>query len=114
MIWDRLSIIRSFFGQGEVGTPQAVAQDGAAAEVAARWQKAFNRDPQLAEDLIRQSGLLNLQPIDMIEGYPQPASIDPQRLAYEAGRRDLALLILSQGHISHLELNQLMESLDVR
>ena len=50
----------------------------------------------------------------MIEGYPQPASIDPQRLAYEAGRRDLALLILSQGHISHLELNQLMESLDVR
>ena len=53
MIWDRLSIIRSFFGQGEAGTPQAIAQDGAAAEVAARWQKAFNRDPQLAEDLIR-------------------------------------------------------------
>jgi hypothetical protein len=50
----------------------------------------------------------------MADGYPQPARIDPQRLAYEAGRRDLALLILSQGHISHLELNQLMESLDVR
>ena len=114
MIWDRISIIRSFFGQGEHGTPQARAQNAAASEVATRWQKAFNRDPQLAEDLIRQSGLLALQPIDMVEGYPQPAPIDPQRLAYEAGRRDLALLLLSQGHIAHFELNQLMESLDVR
>jgi hypothetical protein len=39
MIWDRLSIIRSFFGHGEPGTRQAIAQDAAAAEVAARWRK---------------------------------------------------------------------------
>lgn len=104
MIWKRIPIIRSFFGMN----------DDPAADTAARWQKAFARDPGLADDLIRQSGLMALQPVEMVEGFPQPVPMDPYRLAYEAGRRDLALLLLAQGHISTYELNQLMESLDVR
>jgi hypothetical protein len=116
MIWQRLPIIRSFFGgpSPEVDPAGAAAADDAASLVAQRWRRAFARDPELAEDLIRQSGMMALQPIDMVDGYPQPTPIDPYRLAYDAGRRDLALLLLAQGNISHHELSQLMESLDVR
>lgn len=104
MIWERIPIIRSFFGHN----------DTAASEVSGRWQRAFNRDPELAEDLIRQSGMLVFQPVEMVEGFPQSAPLDPYRLAYEAGKRDLALLLLAQGHITAYELNQLMESINVR
>tara|TARA_R110000744_G_scaffold17204_1_gene46845 strand:+ start:479 stop:829 length:351 start_codon:yes stop_codon:yes gene_type:complete len=116
MIWQRLPIIRSFFGapSPDLDPVGAANVDHAAADVAARWQRAFTRDPELSEDLIRLSGLMVVQPIDMKDGYPQPSPIDPYRLAYEAGRRDFALLLLAQGNISHFELSQMMESLDVR
>lgn len=102
MIWNRIPIIKSFFG----------ANDRAAAEVSLRWQKAVTRDPKLAEDLINLGGLMASQPVEMSDGYPQPATIDPYRLAYEAGRADLARQLLAQGHISTFEINQLMETSD--
>lgn len=102
-IWQRLPIIRSVFGMN----------GDAAGQVSARWQRAFARDPELAADLIRQSGLLAMQPVENVEGYPQVAALDPYRLAYEAGRRDMAQILLAQGHISTYEINQLMENLDV-
>ncbi|MEM7317403.1 MAG: hypothetical protein AAF408_00125 [Pseudomonadota bacterium] len=100
MILDRIPILRSIFG----------SNDRAAAEVSRRWRRAFTAEPDLAEDVIRLGGLLVAQPVDMVDGYPQPAPIDPHRLAYEAGKRDLALLLLAQGGISYHELNQLMEA----
>lgn len=103
MIWHRIPVIRSFFG----------ADARAAVDPSKRWQRAFDRDPELAHDIIRQSGLMAMQPVEMIDGYPQSAPLDPHRLAYEAGRRDLALLLLAQGHITPLELNTLMETPDV-
>lgn len=102
MIFDRLSTLAGFFGANRAG----------AAEVARRWRRAFTADPRLAEDVIRQSGLMLTQPVEMVEGWPQPAPIDPYRLAYEAGRRDMALLLLAQGGLSYDELNQIMEASD--
>lgn len=100
MIFDRIPVLRSVFG----------SNDRAAATVARRWRRAFQDDPELACDLIRSGGLLVGQPVEMVEGWPQPAAMDPYRLAYEAGRRDLALQLLAQGGISYDELNQLMEA----
>lgn len=102
MIFDRLSTLAAFFG----------LRNAAAGDVARRWSAAFRRDPVLAEDVIRQSGLLACQAVTMADGHPSPAPLDPYRLAYEAGRRDLALLLLAQGGISIYELNQLMEASD--
>ncbi|MEX0306036.1 MAG: hypothetical protein AB3N12_01505 [Ruegeria sp.] len=100
MIFDRLPILKSIFG----------SNDQAAAVVSRRWRRAFSNEPELACDVIRSGGLLVGQPVEMVEGWPQPAPIDPYRLAYEAGRRDLALQLLAQGGISYDELNQLMEA----
>ena len=100
MIFDPRALLAGFFGRN----------DGAAADVARRWRRAFSAEPELASDLIRQGGLLTAQPVEMVDGWPQPAPLDPSRLAYEAGRRDLALLLLAQGGISIHDLNQMMES----
>lgn len=100
MIFDRIPVLAAFFGLAT----------GSAGTVARRWRRAFAAEPDLACDLIRQGGVLAGQPVEMIDGYPQPAPLDPYRLAYEAGRRDLALLLLAQGGISYHELNQLMEA----
>lgn len=100
MIFDRIPVLRSFFG----------FRDRPAADVARRWRRAFGEQPELAEDILRQGGVLALQPVEMVDGYPQLAPIDAYRLAYEAGRRDMALLLLAQGGLSYHELNQLMET----
>lgn len=100
MIFDRLAVLRGVFGRA----------DRAAGAVAARWRRAFSDRPELAEDLIRLGGVMVCQPVEMVEGYPQPGALDPYRLAYEAGRRDMALLLLAQGGISYHELNQLTEA----
>ncbi len=82
----------------------------AAGDVAQRWRRAFSAEPELACDLIRRGELLTAQPVEMVNGCPQPPMLDPSRLAYEAGRRDMALLLLALGGISIHDLNQLMES----
>lgn len=99
MIFDPKSILQSIFGHRLSG----------AAEVASRWRRAFDRDPALATDVIRLGGVMACQPVQMVNGWPEPAPIDPQRLAYEAGRRDFALLLLAQGGISHDELNEIIK-----
>lgn len=103
MIWERTAYVHSIFGQ----------TSEAAAECAKRWQHAFAKQPSLPEDIIRLSGLMEVQPVEMTNGFPQPATIDPHALAYEAGKRDLGLKLLALGHITPLELNSLMEQPDV-
>ena len=100
MIFDRLSVILSVFGRNKAS----------AGDVARRWRLAFNADPELPCDLIRLSGLLTRQPVQMAEGFPQVAPINPYNLAYEAGALDMARLLLAQGGISYEDLNQLMEA----
>lgn len=97
-----IDMMRSVFG----------VNDRAMLDVARRWKRAFMEQPKLAEDIIRQGGVALAQPVMMQDGYPSNTPIDPYQLAYERGRRDLALLLLAQGGVDIHDLNNLMESRD--
>ncbi|SDI56374.1 hypothetical protein [Salipiger marinus] len=105
MILDRLSMLLSRFGV----TPQARATAAAHASI---WREAARKVPGLVPDLIRQSGLLAGEPVRMSGGIPRAAPIDPHRLAYEAGRRDLALQLLAAAGLTPTQLNELLEEQD--
>ena len=98
MIWDRLSVFTTVF---RVGTPAGVARD-----CVRRWRRAVAADPALTEDLIRFGGVLALTP-------PREGPPNVEQLAYEAGRRDLALQLLSIAGLSPYQLNQMMDEPDV-
>ncbi|RIA01343.1 MULTISPECIES: hypothetical protein [Cereibacter] len=103
MIWNPLTILVGFF-------PSAARREAAACSK--RWQAAAARDPRLTLDIIRMGGVLDLQPVRLVDGYPEPEPIDPQRLAYEAGRRDFAMQLLALAHLTPDDLNILMETND--
>lgn len=103
MIWSPLSAIASVF-------PSSSRRE--AGLLAKRWRAAASRDPHLSADLIRLGGVLLAQPVRIVEGFPEPEALDPYRLAYEAGRRDLAMQLLALMNLSIEELNILMESND--
>jgi hypothetical protein len=98
MIWTKLPFLRALF-----------PSRGAAGEVAKRWFTVRTHEPQLAHDLIRLGGILSAQPT----GPDGPELLDPARMAYEAGRRDLALSLLAMMSLTVSELNELMENADV-
>jgi hypothetical protein len=99
--WSPLGFLRSF----TTGPAEA-------SEVAVRWTRAFRAEPDLAADICRLGGLLATVPVRLEHGVEQPDPIDPLRLAYEAGRRDLALKLLAAGHLGQTDLNSLLESDD--
>lgn len=92
-IWERLGFVRTSF---------QVQED--AAEAGIRWTRAFRAEPELVGDLIRMGGVMAAQPFENGE----VADLDPHRLSYEAGQRDLALRILALGNLSPKELQTLM------
>ncbi|SEN60340.1 hypothetical protein [Palleronia pelagia] len=95
-----LAVLRSIFPQH---APEA------ATGFAARWSRAFARDEELMGDLIVHGGLMVTQPVQMDQGFPSPAPIDPYRLAYEAGRRDLAVQLLSAGNVTHTDIQNMLK-----
>ena len=97
MIWSRISIIRAL-----------IPHKGSAGDMARRWRNARAVSPELAEDVIRHSGLMQLQPHRFEDGFGTPV-LDPAVLAYEAGRRDLGLQLLALMGVSQSELNAMME-----
>jgi hypothetical protein len=97
MIWNKLSILRAVF-----------PSRSAARDVARRWHAAASKSPQLATDLIVLGGVLTMQPIDNGE----VDITNPHRLAYEAGRRDMALQLLAMMNLSIEDLNTLTEQND--
>lgn len=104
MIWSRLPFLLALFAP-------APPTDAEAADCARRWWRAAEREPQLAEDVIRLSGVLVAQGVDA-GGEVLP--IDTMRLAYEAGRRDLGLQLLAMMSLSVAEMNSLMRDEDGR
>jgi len=120
MIFNRLAILRGLFRpRFNPETTPLDAQKAAfrqtdreAAKMAERWRRAFADNPELARDLIRLGGILQLPPERLVDGVPQPDPIDPIRLALESGTRSLAIKILATGGITYLELNQMMENQD--
>ncbi len=97
IIWDKITYLRALF-----------PTKAAAADVARRWYRARTREPDLAADLIRMGGVLLAQPA----GPDGVGALDANRLAYEAGRRDLALELLAMMQLTIAELNSLMEDSD--
>ena len=98
-LWDRIGVIFS------IGT---FSDERGAGDLARRWSREAKRDPdlkpapvpQLTADLINMGGILAIT---------DTGKLDPnQRLAYEAGRRDLALQLLAMKHVGYKELNHLL------
>lgn len=101
-LWDPITLLRTLI------QPQA-----AAAVPARRWFQARTREPELMGDVLRLGGILTAQAHEADEfGLPGPAPIDPYRLAYQAGRRDMALQLTALMGLSIHELNSLMEAND--
>lgn len=94
MILDRISVWRAMFPK-KSGVRDAVP----------RWEAAATREPELMLDLIRLGGILVLQPT---EGGNVTLN-DPLRLAYEAGRRDLSIELLSMMALTPRTLTILLE-----
>lgn len=105
MILDRLGHLLARFGNTRSGRATA----GAHASV---WSYAAASHPELIPDLIRQGGLLAGQPVSMEGGEPLPMPVDPYRLAYEAGKRDLALQLISAAGLSTYDINRLFKEHD--
>jgi hypothetical protein len=92
MIFDRLSVMAWLF-------PGPLRN--AAPVVARRWRTAAAEQPELVTDLIGMGQVLALSTAE--------GASDPHRLAYEAGRRDLALELIALMGVRAYEINQLME-----
>lgn len=113
MIFNRFSVLQALFpaapGNGPSDRQLQQAARAAAADAAQRWSLAAGRCPELATDLIGMGGVLSLHPVLIQEGCAVPEPFDPQRLAYEAGRRDMALQLLALMGITREEMAKLME-----
>lgn len=96
MTFDRIGVLRLLF---------AGAARKFAAPVAGRWQRAARAEPNLMRDVIGMGFVLAMQPRS--EGVPE---ISPTQLAYDAGRRDLALEILALMGARNDEILKLMET----
>lgn len=97
-IWNRLSVLQGFV---------PFSQRALARRRVRRWTDAAKSDSRLAIDLITLGGIMAAQPAALQDGWPSPALPDPQALAYQAGRRDLALQLLALMSLTPLELNAL-------
>lgn len=100
-MFDRIGLIRTIFA----------AKSGAAA-AGVRWVRAARHDPDLMADVIRMGGILAAQADQYDRGVPLGVPIDPVRLAYEAGKRDLALQLTALMGLTPLELQSLMEDIN--
>lgn len=101
MIFNRLPLIRYFFGE-----------INATVEMARRWQRAFAADPELANDLIRLGKILTLPAERQVNGEAAPDPVDPYKTEREQGMRILAIKILALGGMTPNEMKQLMEKND--
>ncbi|MDF2143205.1 hypothetical protein [Paenirhodobacter sp. CAU 1674] len=101
MLIDKIGMLRTMFASRKAAQP-----------IARRWRAAAAERPQLRDDVVAMAGILTTQPVNVSHGVPEVETPDPYRLAYEAGRRDLGLQLLSLMNLSIFELNSLMEDDD--
>lgn len=100
-MFDRLSALKAMF-------PGALR--AAAPVIARRWRRAVATDPDLARDLIGMGLMVAMQPRDDAGA----TDLTPQRLAYDAGRRDLALELLALAGAGPDDIRNLMEPENAR
>lgn len=93
MIWNRLAVA---LRRANLRPQRAMAQ---------RWAAADQRDPQLARDLVRLGRVVVLSPVDGADRL----ALSAEQMAYEAGRRDMALELLAMMSLSPDDIRTLME-----
>lgn len=105
-LWNRLGFLFAIAPTARTLQAQAMAAEAQSeVDLARRWHRARTTNPELASDLIRLGGILAAQPFAQGE----VADLDTTRLAYEAGRRDLALQLLAMMQLTIEDLNMLTE-----
>lgn len=102
---ERLAILRAIFRSDRKGDPKA---HPAAQPTVRRWLEIGERYPEVRADLLELGGILRTQPFQVVQGVPETEAVHPQVLAYQAGRRDLALQLLALMNLNVFELNTLM------
>lgn len=78
-------------------------------ERARRWSEIKQTHPDVFDDIATLGGILQV-PHEIPPDPDNPKPVDPHRLAFEAGQRDLAVKLISLMGITNYELNQLMEA----
>ncbi|MEM9782163.1 MAG: hypothetical protein AAF899_06775 [Pseudomonadota bacterium] len=102
-VWDRVSVaFQDALRETDGGVRRAIARVVSAR--AARWQRAAIADPRLARDVLQLGQLLELSP-----RHDVASGLDPEVLAYDAGRADLARELLALMHVTNFEVNELMQ-----
>ncbi len=96
-IFNRVGIFRRLFVKYRLNRE--------AVDRAMRWSTIADQQPLLAEDIIIMGEVIALGDVDD-ENRLKATDLE---LAYDRGRRDLALDILAMMHISPHELNQLLK-----
>ena len=108
-LFHRLGAIGAIFAQKEQPPPNvAAALRAQAGDLAERWSRARRKDPELLGDVIRLGGILTAEPFE--DG--QVVDLNPNRVLYEKGRRDLALQLCALMGVDHTEMTILMETND--
>lgn len=74
-------------------------------DLARRWAATDQREPELARDLVRLGGVVAPAPRDAA----RRLAADPAQLAYDAGRRDLALELLALMSMTPDDIRSMME-----
>ncbi|WP_422050145.1 hypothetical protein [Shimia sp.] len=78
-------------------------------ERARRWSEIAQLHPDVVDDIATLGGVLQV-PHEIPPDPSDPQPVDPCRLAFEAGQRDLAVKLISLMGITNYELDQLMEA----
>lgn len=102
-ILDRIGIAYAAVGFEPDGRIRRAIRRAVSAR-AARWSRAQATDPRLAADVLALGGVLSLGPRE-----PSGAiDLAPELLAYEAGRRELALELVALMGLTPFELREQM------
>jgi hypothetical protein len=86
VIWNPRDLLRALFAGDSLDPVRPVAR---------RWRAAAQADPQLVDDLIVFGEVLVTTPVNMQDGLPVPMVKSATELAYEKGRRDMALQLMA-------------------
>jgi len=104
MIFDRLSILfRALITERDGSIREAIRRT--VSRRARRWRAAFAASPDLGADLLAMGRVLAMAP----RTSDDILSATVEELAYEAGRRDLALELLALMHVNRFEIHSMMQ-----
>jgi hypothetical protein len=97
VIWNPLSVLF-----GTASGPEH------ASHMAARWQRARRDDTRLVEDVIVLGRIMESLPVEIRDGAPMRAPVDPNQLLVDQGRRELALELLALMEVDRAILAQMI------